>query len=148
MKVRQMIASVMLFPAFSDSFKNSRLHRPLSQTTGPDHNFIPHGIMDITPENYAVGNIKKLLVSCLMGLFVFGSAVPSSMASTLGSKVDIGEAISCENIKLDHLIKVGAGGGGTVFSAVRRDFTQTVIDIENAPKVIGSSQCLILLTMA
>lgn len=60
-----------------------------------------------------------------------------AMSATLGTKVDIGESISCENVQLDHLVKVGAGGGGTVFSAIRRDPTTkiTAVDDSVIPKV-------------
>ena len=64
---------------------------------------------------------KGAVLSSLTGLLLFCTAVHPAMSATLGTKVDIGESISCENIQLDHLVKVGAGGGGTVFSAVRHD---------------------------
>ena len=142
MRVGQMIASAMLLSAFSDSLKNPRFYRPDSKTAMHNRKLTPHNhmyekLMEAAPENFAVDEMKKVLLSCLMTVFLFCSAVPSAMASTLGSKVDIGETISCENIKLDHLVKVGAGGGGTVFSAVRRDLQQTGVDGENAAKVIS-----------
>ena len=64
---------------------------------------------------------KGAILSSLTGLLIFCSSMQPAMSATLGSKVEIGESISCENIQLDHLVKVGAGGGGTVFSAVRHD---------------------------
>jgi hypothetical protein len=64
---------------------------------------------------------KDAVLSSLTGLLIFCSAVHPAVSATLGTKVDIGESVSCENVQLDHLVKVGAGGGGTVFSAIRRD---------------------------
>ena len=143
MIVGQMIASAILLSAFSDSLKNPRFCRTDSKTAMHNRKLTPHNhmykkLMEVAPENFAIDKIKNILLSCLMTVFVFGAAVPSTMASTLGSKVDIGETVSCENIKLDHLVKVGAGGGGTVFSAVRQDLHQTAVDSENAAKVINS----------
>lgn len=143
MKVGQMIASAILLSAFSDSLKSSRFYRPVSKTAMHNRKPTPHDhiyekLMDVAPNNFAVNKAKNCLLSCLITVFLFGSAVPSTIASTLGSKVDIGETVSCENIKLDHLVKVGAGGGGTVFSAVRQGLHQTTADNENAAKVIGS----------
>ena len=80
---------------------------------------------------------KSVMLSSLTGLLIFCSAMQPAMSATLGTKVEIGESISCENVQLDHLVKVGAGGGGTVFSAVRRDPTmKNTNDQEtNVPKV-------------
>ena len=80
---------------------------------------------------------KGAVLSSLTGLLIFCSAMHPAMSATLGTKVDIGESVSCENIQLDHLVKVGAGGGGTVFSAIRRDPSTkiTAIDDSVIPKV-------------
>ena len=80
---------------------------------------------------------KGAILSSLTGLLLFCSSIQPAMSATLGTKVEIGESISCENIQLDHLVKVGAGGGGTVFSAVRRDPTMKNTDDQESvvPKV-------------
>ena len=80
---------------------------------------------------------KGAILGSLSGLLLFCSAMQPALSATLGTKVEIGESISCENIQFDHLVKVGAGGGGTVFSAIRRDpFTQNIGDQESdVPKV-------------
>lgn len=64
--------------------------------------------------------LRQPCLAIASGLLVLSSSVSQSSAQTLGSKVDIGERVSCDKVQLEQVTKEGAGGGGTVFSAVRQ----------------------------
>ena len=92
---------------------------------------------DKTNGGTAVREVKCISLSLFTGLLLFGSVVQPSVAQTLGTKVDIGKSVLCENVQLDHLVKEGAGGGGTVFSAYRRQPNSKMPEMDStAPQVI------------
>jgi hypothetical protein len=145
MKLDAILASVILLSAFCQSFKMSGSQRPASQ------NFLFGGLVHRLPEsllelhrteissNGCRGeSFKCISLGLLTGLLLFGSTIqPSVAAQSLGTKVDIGKSVLCENVQLDHLVKEGAGGGGTVFSAYRRQPNSKMPEMDStAPQVI------------
>jgi hypothetical protein len=145
MKPDAIVASVILLSAFCQSFKLSGSQRPASQ------NFLIGGLLHRLQEGQleqqrteisSIGcrgeSFKCISLSLVTGLLLFGSTIqPSHAAQTLGTKVDIGKSVLCENVQLDHLVKEGAGGGGTVFSAYRRQPNSKMPETDStAPQVI------------
>lgn len=146
MKCNAVVELVILLSAFCQSFKMSGSQRPTLQ------NFLAGGLTHRPPESqleqqstefFPMGckeeSFKCVSLSLLTGLLLFGSTIqPSFAAQTLGTKVDIGKSVLCENIQLDHLAKEGAGGGGTVFSAYRRQPNSLMPEMDStAPQVIA-----------
>lgn len=148
MKCNTIVASVALLSAFCQSFKMSGSQRSASQNfvIGGLIQRLPHGQLEQQPTDISsIGcrgeSFKCISLSLFTGLLLFGSTIQPSQAQTLGTKVDIGKSVLCENIQLDHLVKEGAGGGGTVFSAYRRQGNGITADIDSAtPQVIPPSQ--------
>ena len=64
---------------------------------------------------------RATCIGIMSGLLAYNAALNPSLAQTLGSKLAISESVSCGNVQLDNLTKEGAGGGGTVFSATKRN---------------------------
>lgn len=150
MKQTFCIGSLLAFLAFCQSFELFRSFRMrhksdpmvtlINRQINDDANFQLHESISARIMRHSP---KAAMLSSLTGLLIFCSAMHPAMSATLGTKVDIGESISCENIQLDHLVKVGAGGGGTVFSAIRRDpMTKiTAVDDLVTPKVRTIDEC-------
>ena len=144
MKCDAIVVSVILLSAFCQSFKMSGLKRPASQNSiigGLIHR-LPEGQLEqrgteISSIGFRRDYFKCISLSLFTGLLLFGSVVQPSVAQTLGTKVDIGKSVLCENVQLDHLVKEGAGGGGTVFSAYRRQPNSKMPEMDStAPQVI------------
>ena len=64
---------------------------------------------------------RTTCIRIMSGLLAYNAIINPSLAQTLGSKLAIPESVSCGNVQLDNLTKEGAGGGGTVFSATKRN---------------------------
>ena len=79
----------------------------------------------------AVRTLRTACLSICASFLVSSAALRPSYAESLGSKVAIATSISCDNLQLENLTKEGAGGGGTVFSAVQAGSDKSSQDSSN-----------------
>ena len=116
--VKSLVDSSLIDHDRGDHQKSS-FHRNLQECSAQKHVAIINHEVQVPPSRQIPPFLKQSCLVIASGLLAFSSSLSSS-AQSLGTKVDIGERVLCENLQLEQLTKEGAGGGGTVFSAVKQ----------------------------